>query len=101
MKNFTFWINGDQHNIEAPQLQQTLIQYLRRTGLTGTKLSCGEGSCGACTVLVSRFQADKLEEVTLTSCTVPLLSLHGCHVTTVEGIGSTRDGLHLVQVNIL
>ena len=101
MKDFTFWVNGDQHQIEAPQLQKTLTQYLRLSGLTGTKLSCGEGSCGACTVLVSRFRNDRLEEVTMTSCTVPLISLHGCHVTTVEGVGSTRNGLHPVQVHTL
>ena len=98
MKSFKLWINGDEHCLEVPPLQITLIQYLRSSGLTGTKLSCGEGSCGCCTVLVSGFQDDRLEEVTITSCTVPLISLHGSHVTTIEGIGSTRHGLHPVQV---
>ena len=40
----------------------------------------------------------RLEEVTVTSCSVPLASCHGAHVTTVEGLGSTRRGLHPVQV---
>ena len=98
MKNFKLWINGNEHCFEAPTLKHTLIHYLRSTGLTGTKLSCGEGSCGCCTVLVSKFLDDRVEEVTMTSCTVPLISLHGCHVTTIEGIGSTRHGLHPIQV---
>ena len=46
-----------------------------------------------------RIQYDaSLEEITLTSCSIPLISLHGCHVTTVEGLGDTRRGLHPVQV---
>ena len=42
----------------------------------------------------------RLEEVTVTSCSVPLASCHGAHVTTVEGLGSTRRGLHPVQVRL-
>ena len=82
--------------MESPRLETSLLQFLRRSGLTGCKLSCGEGSCGSCTVLVSRWTGG-LEEVTVTACTLPLVSLHGSHVTTVEGVGSTRSGLHPVQ----
>ena len=45
-----------------------------------------------------RYQDANIEELTLTSCSIPLISLHGCHVTTVEGVGDTRQGLHPVQV---
>ena len=77
------------------------MQYLRSVGLTGCKLACNEAQCGSCTVLVSRWRADReggrLEEVTVTACSLPLVSLHGSQVRTVEGIGSTRAGLHPVQ----
>ena len=77
-------------------LESTLLHYLRSSGLTGCKLSCGEGSCGSCTVLLSRW-VGRLEEITVTACSLPLASLHGQHVTTVEGVGSARSGLHPVQ----
>ena len=54
LEELTFWINNNPHVIKVPNSETTLLQYLRSSGLTGTKLSCGEGSCGACTVLVTR-----------------------------------------------
>ena len=99
LSDLTFWVNGKQHNLPASRTPVPLVQYLRSTGLTGTKVSCGEGSCGSCTVLLSRVSGSgKLEEVTVTSCSLQLdLGLQGAHVTTVEGLGSARDGLHPVQ----
>ena len=99
LSRLTFWVNGKQHNLPASRTPVPLVQYLRSTGLTGTKVSCGEGSCGSCTVLLSRVSGSgELEEVTVTSCRLQLdPGLHGAHVTTVEGLGSARDGLHPVQ----
>ena len=67
-------------------------------GLTGTKLGCGEGGCGACTVSVSRMRVSpergengpKLVHYTVNACLTPVCSLHGAAVTTIEGIGSTK-----------
>lgn len=69
-------------------------------GFTGTKLGCGEGGCGACTVMVSRKQAPgaTVQHMAVNACLCPLYAVIGCHVITVEGIGSVRDGLHPVQV---
>lgn len=50
-------------------------------GLTGTKLGCGEGGCGACTVVVSGK--------TVNACLTPVCAVDGTEVTTVEGIGNT------------
>eukprot|EP00984_Skeletonema_dohrnii_P014364 scaffold6018_cov94-Skeletonema_dohrnii-CCMP3373.AAC.4 len=72
---------------------QTLLDFLRNTlHLTGSKLGCGEGGCGACTVLLSRFDKSKGAVVhsTVNACLFPVLGADGCHVTTVEGIGSWR-----------
>jgi xanthine dehydrogenase YagR molybdenum-binding subunit len=65
-----------------------LVDVIRdRLGLTGTKLVCGSGVCGACTVL--------LDGAPVTSCLLPALAAAGRNVTTVEGIGG--DGLHPIQ----
>ena len=69
----------------------------RNLGLTGTKLGCGEGGCGACTVMVSKMRlcsepdtGYELVHISVNACLTPVCSLHGAAVTTVEGIGSTR-----------
>ena len=99
LSDLTFWVNGKQHTVPTPCSPLPLVQYLRSSGLTGTKVSCGEGSCGSCTVLLGRVSGSgELEEVTVTSCSLQLdPGLQGAHVTTVEGLGSTRTGLHPVQ----
>lgn len=60
------------------------------------------GGCGACTVLVSRFDpaSDSIKEVTANSCLLPLGSLHNRAVTTTEGLGSQKDGFHPVQKRV-
>ncbi|KAL4238443.1 hypothetical protein ACF0H5_003151 [Mactra antiquata] len=80
--------------------ETTLLQYLRqKLCLTGTKLGCGEGGCGACTVMISKYDHNrkKICHFSVNSCLAPLCSLHGMAVTTVEGIGSVKNGLHPVQ----
>ena len=68
--------------------------------LTGTKLGCGEGGCGACTVMISRWdeKVGKIHHYSVNACIVPVVAVHGCAVTTVEGVGSTKTKLHAVQV---
>ena len=87
--------------INNPDPSESLVSFLRSRGFNGTKLSCGEGSCGSCTVLLARLSGphgEEFEEVSINACTTLLISLHGTRVTTVEGVGGTRDGLHPVQV---
>ena len=54
-------------------------------GLTGTKLGCGEGGCGACTVMVSSWEQNKLQHRAINACLCPLYAVEGVHVVTVEG----------------
>uniref|UniRef100_A0A3B4BGP6 2Fe-2S ferredoxin-type domain-containing protein n=1 Tax=Periophthalmus magnuspinnatus TaxID=409849 RepID=A0A3B4BGP6_9GOBI len=70
--------------------------------LTGTKYGCGGGGCGACTVMVSRYQprTKTILHFAATACLVPICQLHGAAVTTVEGIGNTKTRLHPVQERI-
>uniref|UniRef100_A0A8C8VRY5 xanthine dehydrogenase n=1 Tax=Peromyscus maniculatus bairdii TaxID=230844 RepID=A0A8C8VRY5_PERMB len=69
---------------------------------TGTKYGCGGGGCGACTVMVSRYNPSTktIRHHPVNACLTPICSLHGAAVTTVEGIGSTTTRLHPVQERI-
>lgn len=57
------------------------------------------GGCGACVVLVARYNAasKRVEELTINSCLAPLCSLDLCSIVTTEGLGNSRDGFHAVQ----
>ncbi|KAJ2519893.1 hypothetical protein H4217_002396 [Coemansia sp. RSA 1939] len=96
-----FFLNGEKVVIESPDLDLTLLQYLRNTGLTGTKLGCGEGGCGACTVMVSRYDVEqgKVTHASVNACLAPLYTVDGKHVMTVEGLGTSANP-HPVQERI-
>jgi hypothetical protein len=84
--------------LKGPVVLQSLVAHADE-GLTGTKLGCGEGGCGACTVVVSRItQTGPLEHIAVNACLCPLYSVVGSHVTTIEGLGNPRIGLHPIQV---
>uniref|UniRef100_A0A8C9I0K8 aldehyde oxidase n=1 Tax=Piliocolobus tephrosceles TaxID=591936 RepID=A0A8C9I0K8_9PRIM len=70
--------------------------------LTGTKYACGRGGCGACTVMVSKHDpvSRKIRHFSVTACLMPICSLYGAAVTTVEGVGSIKTRLHPVQERI-
>lgn len=71
--------------------------------LCGTKLGCGEGGCGACTIMLSKVinrKTGELHHVAANACLTPVCAVHGMSVTTVEGIGSTKTKLHPVQERI-
>ncbi|XP_068222819.1 xanthine dehydrogenase/oxidase [Palaemon carinicauda] len=98
-----FFVNGRKIEDDNVDPECTLLTYLRnKLRLCGTKLGCGEGGCGACTVMLSRYNhlLDKVTHYSVNACLAPVASVHGLAVTTVEGIGSTRTGLHAVQERI-
>ncbi|MCH7811039.1 MAG: (2Fe-2S)-binding protein [Chloroflexi bacterium] len=80
-------VNGEER--DAPQAGRNLLSYLRfDLALTGTKYGCGEGLCGACTVLV--------DSQPLRACMTTVGAVAGGSITTIEGLA--RDGeLHPVQ----
>ncbi len=83
----TLTINGAAHQVKNGR--GTLLGFLREElGLTGAKPGCGEGQCGACTVLVDGNP--------VLSCQTPLAELDGCSVTTIEGL-ALAGYLHPVQ----
>lgn len=94
-----FFVNGIRHDAQHPDPKMTLLQYLRSHDLVGTKLGCGEGGCGACTVMLSYFETatSKISHYSANACLTPLCSLDGFAITTIEGIGGMKQGLHPIQ----
>jgi aerobic carbon-monoxide dehydrogenase small subunit len=80
-----FTLNGRRVRVDAHPMTRLLDLLRESCGLTGTKEGCGEGECGACTVLIDR--------VPVNACLVPLAQVAGAHVTTIEGLG----GRHPLQ----
>ena len=69
----------------------TLLDFIRYgERLTGTKIGCREGDCGACTVLEGRLVGNKMEYQTIVSCLTPLGNAAGKHIVTIEGLNSNR-----------
>jgi carbon-monoxide dehydrogenase small subunit len=88
MPKITFTLNGQKQTVEI-QPSETLAHMLReKLGLTGTKIGCEEGECGACTVIVNGK--------TVTSCIYPAMKVDGAQVETIEGLSSTGK-LHPIQ----
>lgn len=82
------YVNGKARDTSNIHPQMTLLTYLRENlGLTGSKLGCGEGGCGACTVMVSRLEGDgPVRHLSVNACLMPVCACHCSHVTTVEGV---------------
>jgi carbon-monoxide dehydrogenase small subunit len=81
-------VNGEEVTLEGHPMMRLLDALRLNLRLTGTKEGCGEGECGACSVLI--------DGVLVNSCLVPLLQADGRDIRTIEGLA--RDGtLHAVQ----
>ncbi|KAM1554024.1 hypothetical protein ACFX15_006484 [Malus domestica] len=101
-KEAILYVNGVRRVLLDGLAHLTLLEYLRDIGLTGTKLGCGEGGCGACTVMVSHYDKElkKSFHYAVNACLAPLYSVEGMHVITVEGLGSHKQGLHPIQESL-
>ena len=80
MDDFVLKVNGAEHRARASG-NETLLSVLRnQLHLTGTKYGCGEGQCGACTVLI--------DGAATRSCLTRVASVQGTQITTIEGLES-------------
>jgi xanthine dehydrogenase small subunit len=83
--------------VRGAALFAPVAEYFRQhLGLTGTKIVCAEGDCGACSVLVGRVGSNGLTYQTLDSCIAFVYQLDATHIVTVEGLG-TPERLHPIQ----
>ncbi|CAM4643635.1 unnamed protein product [Caretta caretta] len=95
-----FFVNGRKIIEQNADPEKLLLFYLRKgLRLSGTKYSCGIGGCGACTVMISTYEptSKKIMHYPANSCLLPICSLHGSAVTTVEGVGSKKTRVHPIQ----
>jgi len=81
-------VNGNQRSVEAHPMERLLDVLREQLRLTGTKEGCGEGECGACSVMI--------DGRIVNSCLVPIAQVAGAAIQTIEGI-ATEDQLHAVQ----
>jgi carbon-monoxide dehydrogenase small subunit len=86
--SFAFTVNGAPVDVEATGMRRLLDVLREDLGLTGTKEGCGEGECGACSVLIDGAVVD--------ACLVPVSQVRGASVTTVEGMGEP-EALGILQ----
>ena len=76
---FRLTVNGEPREVAVPGMRRLLDVLREDLGLTGTKEGCGEGECGACSVILDGLVVD--------SCLVPVCQVDGAEVRTVEGLG--------------
>src|SRR5882757_4994099 len=103
LDHLLIWVNGRRHEIRGREAFLSLSDFLRRSlGLTGTKIVCSEGDCGACSVLIGRPNADgnALTYRPIDSCIQFLFQLDGAHVVTVEGLGGETNPSAVQQAMI-
>jgi aerobic-type carbon monoxide dehydrogenase small subunit (CoxS/CutS family) len=77
-----FTLNGESREVAAHPMSRLLDVLREECGLTGTKEGCGEGECGACTVLI--------DDEPVCSCLIPASQAEGTEVVTIEGLGGNH-----------
>ena len=85
-------VNGEPHNLDVYPMSRLLDVLREQLRLTGTKEGCGEGECGACTVI--------LDGRIVNSCLVPAAQANGAEITTIEGVAH-HDQLDAVQQSFI
>jgi len=84
-----FRVNGEPVELEVPGMRRLLDALREDLGLTGTKEGCGEGECGACSVILDGQVVD--------ACLVPMCQVDGSDVRTVEGLSDRTGPLSPLQ----
>src|SRR6185295_11672355 len=92
-----FVLNGRPVSLSEVSPNTTLLEFLRNSGLTGSKEGCAEGDCGACSVAIIERGADgKPTYRSVNSCLMPVCLVAGREVVSVEGVGCPAK-MHPVQ----
>jgi aerobic carbon-monoxide dehydrogenase small subunit len=79
---YRFHVNGEPREVAVPGMRRLLDVLREDLGLTGTKEGCGEGECGACSVILDGLVVD--------SCLVPVCQVEGSEIRTVEGLSDAE-----------
>jgi len=88
-QNIELIVNGDRYEV-AVEPNRMLVDVLREDlGLTGTKIGCAQGDCGACTVI--------MDGVSISSCLTLAVEAHQRDITTIEGLATSPQELHPIQ----
>ncbi len=87
-----FKLNGKNYHLDLPPMMRLLDLLRENLNLTATKEGCGEGECGACTVL--------LDGKAVCSCLIPVIQIDGSEILTLEGL-SNNSKLHKIQEQFL
>jgi aerobic carbon-monoxide dehydrogenase small subunit len=93
MTAFRFTVNATPVELEVPGMRRLLDVLREDLALTGTKEGCGEGECGACTVLLDGLPVD--------SCLVPVCQVDGSTIATVAGLAPDERSLDALQAAFL
>ncbi|WP_173921482.1 xanthine dehydrogenase small subunit [Agromyces sp. Marseille-P2726] len=97
MDDIAVTVNGRRRPLAGVQPQTNALDWLRQTGLTGSKEGCAEGECGACAMLIATPSDDGGTMWTaVNACLVPAAALDGQEIVTAEGLG-TPEAMHPVQ----
>ncbi len=88
----TFNLNGQPRSVDVPPMTRLLDMLRHSLSMTGTKEGCGEGECGACSVI--------LDGLLVNSCLIPAAQAEGARICTVEGLAPEGD-LHPIQRSFL
>jgi aerobic carbon-monoxide dehydrogenase small subunit len=82
-RKFSFIVNGERKTVHAYPMERLLDVLRQHLNLTGTKEGCGEGECGACSVII--------DSALVLSCLIPVAQAAGAKITTIEGVaGDSR-----------
>jgi aerobic carbon-monoxide dehydrogenase small subunit len=80
---YRFTLNGEPREVSVPGMRRLLDVVREDLGLTGTKEGCGEGECGACTLILDGMVVD--------ACLVPVCQVDGSEIRTVEGLSDAEN----------
>lgn len=90
--HINFFVNGRPVTVKNPNPDWALLDWIRsEDNLKGTKLGCGEGGCGACTVVLQVLEPNQqVNHLAINACLYPLIGVDGKSLITIEGLGTAK-----------